>query len=127
MDPRDHSKAAPGVAPFAQGGEGTLACDCEALLGPDGPMPLTGVTHVRFAGLTAALMDRLRPSHVIAPLFSPDHDATAVIERLGELGYSGRITILAPPLPRPALVERELRALGPGARLTLVSPGGSRT
>jgi hypothetical protein len=39
---------------------------------------------------------------------------------LQALGFGGAITVLSPRLPRPLLVEAELRALGPGHRLTLL-------
>ena len=59
---------------------------------------------------------------IILPLFGSGYDASSAIDELERLKYAGRITVIAPSLPRPSLVERELRALGPGARLTLISP-----
>jgi len=73
------------------------------------------------SGLTSDLLAQVRPDRVLTPLFSGGLDATTVIERLEELGYKGPITVIGPTLPRPTLVETELRALGPGARLVLVS------
>jgi hypothetical protein len=70
--------------------------------------------------LTADLMAQARPDRVICMLFGAGLDAYAVIERLESLGYGGAITVLAPHLPRPKLVEAELRAIGPGRRLTLL-------
>jgi hypothetical protein len=99
-----------------------LACDCDLFFGPGGPLQRIAVTRLRFHDLTARSLADLAPGLVVLPLFAASHDAAAAVERLEELGYRGRITVLAPPLPRPALVERELRALGPGARLVLISP-----
>lgn len=73
--------------------------------------------------LTASLLETARPDRVIFTLFGAGVDAYAVIERLEDLGYAGAITVLCPPLPRPKLVEAELRAQGPGRRLTLLPLG----
>jgi len=73
------------------------------------------------SGLTAALLTEMRPDRIVTPLFSGGVDATLVVERLEALNYRGAITVIGPPLPRPALVQAELRALGPGLRLTLIS------
>ncbi len=97
-----------------------LALHCEVFLGPQGPLPMTGVTHMTLAGVDPGLLQRLQPSLVIMPLFTADHDATTAIERLVELGYTGRVTVLAPKLPNPRLVERELASLG--LAVTLISP-----
>lgn len=72
------------------------------------------------ADLTAEVLAQARPDRVICPLFGAGLDAYSVIERLEALGYAGEIAVLCPPLPRPKLVEAELRAQGPGHRLTLL-------
>ncbi len=74
--------------------------------------------------LNADLLARVLPDHVVFPLLSRHHDAMAVIERLQALSYAGPMTVVAPSLPRAALVEAELRALGPGRRLNLLVPQG---
>ncbi len=112
----------PPLAPLSLEGESVLACDCELFLGPDGPLPMAGVSHMRLAEVTGSVLAELRPTQVFLPLFAAEHDAAMAIEQLQELGYQGRITVLAPALPKPRLVERELRALGPGTRLVLISP-----
>ena len=99
-----------------------LAIDAKALVGPGGPMPMFGVAHHSFGCLDAALLARLQPTLVVLPLFAEGHDAFTVIEILEKLVYQGRISVIAPSLPLPRLVERELRALGPGTRLTLITP-----
>ena len=103
-------------------GERIVALDCAALLGPAGPVPMTGVVHLRLADLTADLLAEAAPVTIFLPLIAPQGDAATAVERLEELGYGGRLIVLAPALPRPRLVERELRCLGPGARLTVISP-----
>jgi len=105
--------------PFPPAG-GVLALDLPAPLVAD--LPAGAVVTARFADLDAALLARVRPEQVMLPLLSPDHDAMAVVERLQSLGYSGRITVVARHLPNARMVEAELRALGPGPRLTLLAP-----
>lgn len=85
-------------------------------------LPRGEITTATFAELDADLLAQLAPDQVLLPLLSPDHDATMVIERLQALGYTGLITVVSLPLPNARMVETELRALGPGARLTLLTP-----
>ncbi len=82
---------------------------------------LAGAAFASFSDLDAELLAQIQADEVIFPLVSRDHDAIVVVERLQELGFAGRITVLAPALPNAAMVQAELRALGPGTRLTLLS------
>ena len=50
--------------------------------------------------------------NVIGLVFDPTGQLTNAVQNLAA----------QQPLPRPALVERELRAAGPGTRLVLVTP-----
>lgn len=91
------------------------------LTAQDGPVM---TTHLRV--LDQGVLGLSDPHLVVCALFAPmfddsGEDAVALIERLQTLGYGGRIAVLGPDLPRPDLVEAELRALGPGARLTLIA------
>ena len=113
------------LTPFAaavQAGETVMAVDCGFLLGPDGAFPVAGMRHVTMAELGPSLLADAKPNCVIVPLFTAHCDAMTVVERLEGLGYAGRIAVLAPDMPQPRLVEGELRALGPDARLVLISP-----
>jgi hypothetical protein len=116
QEPSSQDHGQPGL----RDAETVMALSCDLFLGPQGPMPMTGVTHLTLDGVDADLLRHLRPTLVITPLFTADHDATATIERLVALGYTGRVTILAPKLPNPRLVERELASLG--LAVTLISP-----
>ena len=80
-------------------------------------------THLQ--ALNAKVLVQANPEVVICALFAPESsasgaDVVALIDRLQALGYHGRIAVLCPDLPRPDLVQAELRALGPGDRLTLI-------
>lgn len=104
------------------GSERILALDCARLIAPEGPIPLPNVLHARFVEVSPALLAKIAPNTVIVPLFSGPHDGLAMVEALQAMGFAGAILVIAPALPCPELVERELRAAGPGSRLMLVSP-----
>jgi hypothetical protein len=74
----------------------------------------------RFALLGEPLLHRVAPDVVAFPLFGPGYDALQVVERLGQLGYRGRMCCLTDPLPAPDMVRRELEAAGGGGRLWMV-------
>jgi hypothetical protein len=97
-----------------------LALDCAVLFDD---RPAEGVTIAAFEELNAAYLAEIAPELVVLPLFSVRQDATTMVEALMDLGYAGAISVMAPRLPDRAMVERELRALGPGPRLRLVAPG----
>ena len=98
-----------------------LALNCAGLIAPAGPVPLPNTRHHRFDDLDAALLAEVDPHAIVLPLIAGRHDALAMVERIEQLGYLGRILVIAPYLPQPQLVEAELRAAGPGTRLLLVS------
>lgn len=120
MPPKDIIPPVALVLPQLPDHQTVIALNCDAVVGPSGPVPLSDVTHMTLAELTAEVLKCLQPDLIILPLFSADYDATSAIETLLELGYTGRVTVLAPQLPNPRLVERELRGLG--LPLTLISP-----
>lgn len=101
-----------------------LALDCAILLDSAKPGPHSGAIIARFADLGIDMLQSVRPDLIVLPLFAPVQDAVTMIETLIAIGYRGDITVLAPALPRPSLVERELRALGPGNKLRLLVPNG---
>lgn len=109
---------------FTETGRAARPCARLLVIG-HGPLPgvipaAARVDTLGFAALTAEVLRLYRPDLVVCPLFHPGHDAVAVIERLQDLAYPGAILVLSPALPRPDLVEQELRALGPLRRLRLV-------
>lgn len=98
-------------------GHKVAALGCAALI-----VPMPDLLHVSLAQLDAAFLEAHQPSLIIFPLFTATFDATAAIEQLQALGYAGRLAVLAPDLPNPRLVEAELRGMGPGNRLTVITP-----
>jgi hypothetical protein len=108
------------AARIALEGERVVTLNCQMMFGPTGPMPMEAAVHLTLSGLTTDILQSVQPTLIICPLFTADFDATTAIERLVELGYRGRVTILAPQLPNPRLVERELQGLG--LAVTLITP-----
>ena len=74
----------------------------------------------RFVHLGAPLLRSVAPDVVAFPLFGPGYDALQVVERLGRLGYRGRMCCLTDPLPAPDMVRRELEAASGGGPLWMV-------
>jgi len=119
MDPNSKTPATSALNFLA--GRAVLAVECDRLLDVQGPFPLQGAHHCRLTDLKGDFLDRAAPNFVILPLFTGGYDAMTAVALLEDLGYRGRIVVLAPFLPKPDLVERELRQIGPGNRLVMIS------
>ena len=72
--------------------------------------------------LTLGVLADTNPDCVLFALFGPRMDAFQMIGLLGELGFNGALMVIGPALEHADLVEAELRALGPGQRLSLINP-----
>ena len=89
------------------------------LTGPDATVP-----YIALDALDATALRKAAPDLVLCALFSADlaaGDAFALVERLENLHYRGRILVICPAMPRPRMIESELQALGPGPLLTLIA------
>jgi hypothetical protein len=106
-------------------GQRVVALDCADLLDVSATVyrfaSPADIRHVSLANLDAAFLAEHQPDFLILPLIAESYDATTAVALLESLSYLGRLAVLAPSLPKPRMVEAELRALGPGARLTLIS------
>ena len=74
-----------------------------------------------FSQLCAAELERIAPDQVVFPLFSATLDAIVVLARLNELGYHGRCLVLTPRLPKPHLIEAELRSYQGAMQIQLLT------
>lgn len=86
--------------------------------------PAAAFPYITLSELDAASLRRAAPDLILCALFTADlaaGDAFALVERLETLHYRGRILVICPALPRPAMIEAELQALGPGPLLTLIA------
>jgi hypothetical protein len=74
----------------------------------------------RFDTLDAALLARVAPDLVLAPLIAAQFDILDLVPALDRMGYRGPVVIQTRPLPRADLVLGEIRALFPAQRLCLM-------
>ncbi|MEZ5755325.1 MAG: hypothetical protein R3D90_11370 [Paracoccaceae bacterium] len=72
------------------------------------------------AQIDAALLTSTRAQKVICPLFADEFDALVVAGHLRGLGFDGTLVVLAPDLPNPRMVEREIRNQAGGLRVSVV-------
>lgn len=74
-----------------------------------------------FAQLCPAELANIAPDLVVFPLFSATLDAVVVLTRLKELDYRGRCLVLTPRLPKPHLIEAELRSHSGAMQIQLLT------
>jgi hypothetical protein len=116
------------VGPEAELGAATRGRLAEALPERTGGLHLSCCT---LADLPALCTGAHLPRLVAAPLFWPEGDVLDTLRVLSLVDYPGPVRVVAPPLPRPDIVRRELRADGPGLDIEIVevpegqSPGDS--
>jgi len=118
--PRRDTALRPRAAPMAlaDGGGMTVALGCAL---PDG---VEGVSLAGPEALDAVLLATLEARQVICPLVAEAFDALAVAARLVQLGFAGPLVVLAPPLPNPRMVEREIRNQSGGMQVRVVTRAG---
>ena len=65
-------------------------------------------------------MAGLHGSPMACELFTQQGDALGIIAALVAAGASGHLSVIAPPLPDPKMVERELQAQAAGFSVDLI-------
>lgn len=70
--------------------------------------------------IDAVLLATMAPDKVICPLFADDYDALVVAQLLTKLGFGGTLVVVAPDLPNPRMVEREIRNQAGGLKVAVV-------
>lgn len=73
-----------------------------------------------FALIHAALAIAPWAEYVIAPLVSEQFDAMDLAHELDRAGYAGKLMVVAPALPRPEIVCREIQSAGPDLEVELI-------
>lgn len=86
-----------------------------AVAGPEGAL------RAPFRMLDAALLAHVAPDTVICALLAGDSDAMTVAERLAELGWRGRLVVVAQGLPNRRMVQQELQAIAPWISVEVVA------
>jgi hypothetical protein len=77
------------------------------------------VVVIPFRALTKPLLSETKATIILGALWSPELDAMAISERLGELDYRGKLMLLGPVLPNPSLVAREIRSASGSKEITV--------
>jgi len=105
------------AVPVALAGDGgmTVALGCAL---PEG---VEGVALAGPEAVDAVLLATLEARQVICPLVAERFDALAVAARLVQVGFAGPLLVLAPPLPNPRMVEREIRNQSGGLEVRVVT------
>lgn len=70
--------------------------------------------------IDAVLLATMAPDKVVCPLFSDNYDALVVAQLLTKLGFGGTLMVVAPDLPNPRMVEREIRNQAGGLKVAVV-------
>lgn len=94
----------------------------------DLPVPLAqalagkrAVVQLEYGDLNKERLHSLGDTILACPLIGPKVDATAIVERLAALEYRGSLIVVSPRLPKPSLVEGELRGAARGFVVNLVT------
>jgi len=114
--PQLHLPTAPTPEPIA------LLVGLSATELPVGAAPLKSIRTetLPFILLHAALALAPWVDCIISPLMSEHFDALDLARELDAAGYRGQYLIVAPPLPRPDLIRRELSAIAPDVGIELL-------
>ena len=80
----------------------------------------SGDVFATFGDVGPDLIANTAPDIIVSPLFNGAFDAAELAERLDELGYEGRYVVLAPPLPHPEVIERDVLSAGPGVQVEVL-------
>ncbi|MGR3511680.1 MAG: hypothetical protein ACU0GG_02865 [Paracoccaceae bacterium] len=84
------------------------------------PLPTSGLAFVALHEVTQATLDDLQPSVVFSPLLAKNFDCIDLAVLLNGLGYSGEYRAVAVGIPKPDLIEREVRQLCPQLKFSIV-------
>lgn len=74
-------------------------------------LPTDGIVFLSFYEVTQETMDHLRPGLVVSPVLSHTFDCVDLAIQLHRVGFSGEYRALATGLPKPELIEREVRQM----------------
>lgn len=111
-------RARPAAEPVPQAEEEEVPQAALALGIEDLPPGAEAVTHPE--EIDAALLARVQPEKVICPMIGADYDALSVANLLRSLDFAGVLVVVAPDLPNPRMVEREIRNQAGGLQVRVV-------
>lgn len=74
-------------------------------------LPKGQIAFVSFAEVTGEALEHFSPAVVYSPVLAPSFDCIELALLLNQLGYEGPYRAVAQHLPKPDLIEREVRQL----------------
>lgn len=78
------------------------------------------LTCLPFTEVSAEALDRIRPDVVFSSLVGPGFDCLDLAERLVDAGFRGKYRAVAPQVPDPKLVRREITDRFPALDFDLI-------
>ncbi|MCU0907893.1 MAG: hypothetical protein MUF73_10690 [Rhodobacteraceae bacterium] len=81
-----------------------------------------GTAQIQLLGYDEFVIDHEAPQAdiVLSPMVGDTFDCLDVAVHLHESGFRGRLHVMAPALPDPAILRREVASLCPGIRVDVV-------
>lgn len=76
-------------------------------------VPADGVAFVAFSDIDENVLKTLSPTIVLSPLLANAFDCIDLALLLSKLGYTGRYHAFSQNVPKPNVIEREVRQLCP--------------
>ena len=108
--------AAPTAEPMAL----LIGLDKSDLPGATAPLVSARLETLPYILLHAALATAPWVDCVVSPLVSRHFDAVDLARELEAVGYRGHYFVMAPPLPRPDIIRRELCQTAPRLKIDLL-------
>lgn len=81
---------------------------------------LTQLTFCNFGDLQLPYLETIAPEVVLTPVLADGFDCADVALKLDAFGYTGSVRALGRGIPKPHIVEREVRSLCPTLDFALV-------
>lgn len=81
------------------------------------------VIHASYGAVSPVLLAQVRPDCVACPLLAAEFDAAQLAQRLEQIGFVGRLLVMAPALPDRRMVAREIASAAPGLRVEILTEG----
>lgn len=83
-------------------------------------LPTEGLAFIGFHEVTDVTLEYLQPAMVFSPVLAKAFDCIDLALTLHKLGFSGAYRALAVGLPKPVVIEREVRQMCPHLDFAIV-------
>lgn len=79
------------------------------------------VAYASFADVTLENLEKWEPEIIVSPVLSRSFDCIDLAQRLADIGFEGGYRAIGLNLPRPKMIEREIRELCPRLDFKILS------